>query len=207
MQVEFHRHLSRQFSIAFDVYLQIRCRIAAIVTESLQRDSPNWHLQHACPACTYVLTDEETLIFKMLYAMDGNDSLKRVLRRSLDDDDSLGTSSELPTGQLFTSDRYLSRTFVDQFARESAMAGDEVCTNYRLSLELNVCQYQLQAAENLCEGRWKNMDDTRTKKAWGIYDETGIFVAVCRHGFCLAIVDMVQSGELSAMSTFCLSMT
>jgi len=51
----------------------------------------------------------------MLYAMDGNDSLKRVLRRSLDDDDSLSISSELPTGQLLTSDRYLSRNFVDQF--------------------------------------------------------------------------------------------
>ncbi|KAG1862841.1 hypothetical protein DFJ58DRAFT_839350 [Suillus subalutaceus] len=53
-----------------------------------------------CPACTYTLTDEEKLHFKILYAMDGNDSLKRILRRSLDDDDdSLGLSSELPTGQ------------------------------------------------------------------------------------------------------------
>jgi hypothetical protein len=40
------------------------------------------------------------------------------------------------------------------------------------------------------------MDDIKTKKAWGIYDETGIFVAVCRHGFSLVIADMVQSGEL-----------
>jgi hypothetical protein len=40
------------------------------------------------------------------------------------------------------------------------------------------------------------MDTARTNKAWGIYDETGIFVAVCRHGFCLLIADMVQSGEL-----------
>ncbi|KAG1836183.1 hypothetical protein DFJ58DRAFT_735173 [Suillus subalutaceus] len=39
------------------------------------------------------------------------------------------------------------------------------------------------------------MDDAKTKKAWGIYDETGVFVAVCCHGFCLLIADMVQSGE------------
>lgn len=60
--------------------------------------------------------------------MDGNDSLKRVLRRSLDDDDdSLGESSKLPTGQLLVSDRYLSRDFVDQFAWDTPCAmGDSV---------------------------------------------------------------------------------
>ncbi|KAG1805959.1 uncharacterized protein BJ212DRAFT_1449487 [Suillus subaureus] len=41
------------------------------------------------------------------------------------------------------------------------------------------------------------MDDGKTKKSWGIYNETGIFVAVCRHGLCLLITDMVQSRELA----------
>ncbi|KAG2108078.1 hypothetical protein DEU56DRAFT_874537 [Suillus clintonianus] len=178
--VSFHRHLSRQFSIAFDLYLQVRRSVAAMVAESLRHNTPDWHVKHACPACTYKLTDEPELTFSLLYAMDGNDSLKRVLRRSLDTDESLGTSSELPTGQQLASDRYLSRTFVDQFARDSTTAGDEDAH-----------------LENLCEARWKNMDDTKTKKAWGIYDETGIFVAVCRHGFSLLVADMVQSGELA----------
>lgn len=40
------------------------------------------------------------------------------------------------------------------------------------------------------------MDEEKTKRAWGIYDETGIFTAVCQHGFSLLIVDMVQSGKL-----------
>jgi hypothetical protein len=97
-----------------------------MVAESLQRDSPDWRLKHACPTCMYVLTDEPNLTFSLLYAMDGNDSLKRVLRRTLDTDDSLGTSCELPTGQQLKSDRYLSRTFVDKFARDSGTAGDEV---------------------------------------------------------------------------------
>ncbi|KAG1780720.1 hypothetical protein EV702DRAFT_1023402 [Suillus placidus] len=183
-EVEFRRHLSRQFSIAFDAYLQVRRNTAAMVAESLQRDSPDWRLKHSCPACRYELVDEEQLTFSMLYAMDGNDSLKRVLRRSLDPDgdESLGPSSELPTGQQLTTDRYLSRAFVDQFARDSAhtAAVDEDTP-----------------ANNSCAGRWKNMDDTKTKKAWGIYDETGVFVAVCRHGVVLLIADMVQSGELT----------
>ncbi|KAG2029540.1 hypothetical protein BDR03DRAFT_1044137 [Suillus americanus] len=114
--VQFHRHLSCQFLIALDLYLQIRRVVASL----------------------------------------------------------------LPTGQLLVSDCYLSRDFVDQFARDSLhTTGDN------------------SPADNSCKGRWKNMDDAKTKKAWGIYDETGIFVAVCRHGFCLLITDMVQSGELA----------
>jgi hypothetical protein len=39
-----------------------------------------------------------------------------------------------------------------------------------------------------------------TARMWGIFDETGIFLALCRHGFVLVVVDMVQSGELSVAS-------
>jgi hypothetical protein len=35
-----------------------------------------------------------------------------------------------------------------------------------------------------------------TAKIWGIFEETGIFIALCRHGFTLLIVDMIRSGEL-----------
>ncbi|KAG2061021.1 hypothetical protein BDR06DRAFT_979256 [Suillus hirtellus] len=160
--VAFHRHLS------------------PMVAESLQCDSPDFRLKHACPTCTYMLEDEPKLTFSLLYTMDGNDSLKRVIQRSLDTDDSLGTSSELPTGQQLMSNHYLSRTYVDQFAQDSTTADDEVVH-----------------AENSCEGHWKNMDDMKTKKAWGIYDKTGIFVAMCRHGFTLLVADMIQSGELA----------
>ncbi|KAG1864923.1 hypothetical protein DFJ58DRAFT_714764 [Suillus subalutaceus] len=188
--VEFHRHLSRQFSIAFDLFLQIRHSIAALIAKSLQCNTPDWRcvrrLKHACPACTYELKDEEELTFRLLYAMDGNDSLKQVLRRSLghDADDCVAPSSEVPTGQQLTSDCYLPRAFVDQYSQDlaqTATAGDE----------------EDAAAENTCAGRWKNMDDTKTKKAWGIYDETGVFMAVCRYRFSLLIADMVQSGELA----------
>jgi hypothetical protein len=40
------------------------------------------------------------------------------------------------------------------------------------------------------------MKDNITKKMWVIFDETGIFLALCHHGFSLIIADMVQSGEL-----------
>jgi hypothetical protein len=34
------------------------------------------------------------------------------------------------------------------------------------------------------------------KKMWQMFTETGIFVAVCRHGLLLLLCDMIQSGEL-----------
>ncbi|KAH7904826.1 hypothetical protein BJ138DRAFT_1119044 [Hygrophoropsis aurantiaca] len=182
--VEFHRYLSRQFSIAYDLYLRMLNEVNSLVAEALQRDSPDWRLKHACPACTYTLQHEEKLTFSMLYAMDGNDSLKRVLRRLVTDDDpeGLGPSSELPTSQAVTSDRYLSRAFVNQFSDKSQEKhGDK----------------NGATEDNPCSGRWKNMDDEKTKRMWGVYDETGIFLSVCRHGFSLVIADMVQSGELA----------
>lgn len=50
--------------------------------------------------------------------------------------------------------------------------------------------------QSACEERWKNLSEELTSKMWGIFDETGIFVALCRHGFVLLITDMVRSGEL-----------
>lgn len=34
-----------------------------------------------------------------------------------------------------------------------------------------------------------------TNRMWGVFDETGVFIVFCRHGFALTITDMVRSGE------------
>ncbi|KAG0693826.1 hypothetical protein DFH29DRAFT_1006902 [Suillus ampliporus] len=95
-----------------------------------------------------------------------------------DNDPSLQLSTELPSTQFVGGDRYLSREYIEQFATDSPvdmMANDD--------------------EDNPCAGRWKNMRDDKTKKMWGVFDESGVFLAVCRHGFSLVIADMVQSGE------------
>ena len=88
------------------------------VQAALRRDSPDWHLKHACPACTYKLKNEQPLLFKMLYTMDGNDSLRWILRQSTsqDDDGTLGPLSELPSACKVPGDRYLSHEDVDKWA-------------------------------------------------------------------------------------------
>ncbi|KAG0698993.1 hypothetical protein DFH29DRAFT_983677 [Suillus ampliporus] len=180
------------FLIAFDLYIQIGGCVDSLVTAALRRDMPDWCLKHTCPSCTYELQDEQSLRLRLLYAMDGNDSLKWILCRTIGmDDDNIGPSSELPTPQQVSGDQYLTREYVDQWSREVLNSADNE--------EVKNCSTRMSAEseDNLCTGCWKNMDDEKTKKAWGIYDETGIFLAVCRHGFSLLLADMVQSGELA----------
>jgi hypothetical protein len=40
------------------------------------------------------------------------------------------------------------------------------------------------------------MVNDANEKAQGMYNKTGGFMAFCRHGFVLVIIDMIQSGEL-----------
>ncbi|KAJ7321900.1 hypothetical protein DFH08DRAFT_1030550 [Mycena albidolilacea] len=78
--VAFRPYLCQQFTVAYDLYLEMRCQTDKQVMRALGRDS-SWRLKHACPACTYKLTGEDALIFDMLVTMDGNDSLKQSHER------------------------------------------------------------------------------------------------------------------------------
>ena len=56
-------------------------------------------------------------------------------------------------------------------------------------------------AENTaCTDRWTNLSEDSKKKMWGTFDETGIFIAACRHGVTLLFCDMIKSGELYAFT-------
>lgn len=59
-----------------------------------------------------------------------------------------------------------------------------------------ISEAKKQAIE-ACVRNWKAAaSDDKKKSMWEIFDETGIFAAVCRHGMILIILDMVRSGEL-----------
>ena len=47
-----------------------------------------------------------------------------------------------------------------------------------------------------CIERWKNAGPDERKKMVTLFEETGIFIASCRHRMVLAACDMVKSGEL-----------
>ncbi|KAJ7284754.1 hypothetical protein C8J57DRAFT_1432084 [Mycena rebaudengoi] len=157
----FRLYHTQQFTICYDLYLELRQRVHSRVQKALGRDAPDHRLKTACPACTYKLEGEADLIFSMLIMMDGNDSLKRM-----------GTPKG---GAAAGGNYYLSREKVDLWAKE------------RLASLVNTSKDPEEA--NTCEEWWKNI--------CGIFDETGVFVALCRHGFVLLLADMVRSGELA----------
>ncbi|KAI6153043.1 hypothetical protein BKA82DRAFT_4326878 [Pisolithus tinctorius] len=189
--VPFHNHHSHQFSIVLNIYLQILALISNLVHQALQCNQPDWRLKHGCPSCTYELQDKPTMQFKMLFAQDRNDSLKRVVTRVLDDnlnDASPLTPSHPMLEGVFHHEQYLTCDFVKKFASRQQ-------TGHSIIAE--------DGDGNLCVEHWKNMKDSATQKMWSIFDETGVFIAVCQHGFCLLIADMVQSDEHHAHSRLC----
>ncbi|KAJ7134942.1 hypothetical protein C8R43DRAFT_894543 [Mycena crocata] len=196
--VAYKPYLCQQFSIAYDLYLDLRRRVDERVMKALGRDS-TWRMRHACPACTYKLEGEDQLIFDMLTTMDGNDSLKRVLRRTkttMEENELgepiLGSSKERVDNRDASDGYMLSREKVDRWARTRLAEVLPMQTSSEVSAGVNGSN-----GENPCAERWKNMINDVTSKMWGIFDETGIFLALCRHGFVLVLADMIRSGELA----------
>ncbi|KAF8187398.1 hypothetical protein K438DRAFT_1907534 [Mycena galopus ATCC 62051] len=169
---------------AFKPYIDKR------VKKALQRDLKDWRLKNCCPACTYKLKGEGQLYFSMLATCDGNNSLKRVLRKDkgfTEDGVPLRGGCERPDPREASAggDYFISRPEVDPWVKE------------RLAEEVVLPDILDPEEASACEERWKNLSDELTSKMWGIFNETGIFIALCRHSFVLLVADMVRSGELA----------
>ncbi|KAF8151136.1 hypothetical protein K438DRAFT_1623939 [Mycena galopus ATCC 62051] len=197
----FKPYSAQQFTTCFDLYLGILEEVDKRVKKALQRDSKDWRLKNCCPACTYKLEGEGQLYFSMLATCDGNNSLKRVLRKDkgfTEDGVPLRGGCERPDPREASAggDYFISRPEVDRWVKERL--AEEVV----LPVSFSVCGTHFQdildpEEVSACEERWKNLSDELTSKMWGIFDETGIFIALCRHSFVLLVADMVRSGELA----------
>lgn len=120
----FKSYLAEQFRISFDVYLAIRRNVDKLIMKALGHDSPNWRVKNACPACLYKLKDEPTLPeFDLLATMDGNDSLKRLVRREAeapqdDGEPLLGEARERKDERDGRGDYILSPEVVNKWEKE-----------------------------------------------------------------------------------------
>jgi len=186
--VPFKSYLSYQFSIALNLYLSIWTSTKHAVQVALLRDTEDWHLRYLCPLCTYTLVDKEKLKFSMLYTVDGNDSLKRILWQEAvlpmlteADEPVLGESSESTDTRQAGKGVYLTREQVDEWSKEIL----EV---------LNIPNDNDE--DSPCAEHWKNMKTELTARMWGIFEETGLFLALCHHSFVLLLANMVCSGKL-----------
>ncbi|KAK7007335.1 hypothetical protein R3P38DRAFT_3281563 [Favolaschia claudopus] len=185
-------YLGRQFGIAYDLYLDIRAAVDKRVLVALGRDSPNWRLKNACPACLYKLEGESSIPLPILGTIDGNNSLKRFWRREreqvrADGTTAPGASKEYMDNRVAPGDYYLTRQEVDEWAKDGPMG----------LVKDFVPGSSLPDEGDGCTERWQNMSEDATARSYGMYDETGIFPALCRHGFVFVVADMVKSGELA----------
>ncbi|KAJ7692310.1 hypothetical protein B0H14DRAFT_2419861, partial [Mycena olivaceomarginata] len=183
--------LVAQFSVVFDVYLVIRTAVDKRMQVALGRDTPHWHLKNACPCCLYKLEGEPFLKIPLMGTFDGNNSLSHFwLHEKVELDKGVftpGTSKERVDDRVAPGDYYLMRDDVDKWGKEGV---EDLMKSFASNVEDN-------NKEDGCSERWQNMKEDMTSCAYRMYDETGFFPALCRHGFVLKVVDMVKSGELS----------
>lgn len=112
-------YLYQQFSIAFDVYIEIRQNVRGKVLKMLNRSDPLWRVKQGCTACSYRLKGEPTLRFSRLLTFDGNDSAKRILRRTKGDGEDTGRVAERLDGRNGGGDYFLPRDAVNKWAKEN----------------------------------------------------------------------------------------
>ena len=77
-QIPYQNYLANQFTIAYDLYLEVLHKVNLQVNVALGRTAPNWCLQNSCPACMYELEGEPELPASFQCEFDGNNSLKRT---------------------------------------------------------------------------------------------------------------------------------
>ncbi|KAF7300392.1 hypothetical protein HMN09_00922700 [Mycena chlorophos] len=180
-------HLTVQFTVAYDLLLHAREILRLRVGRVLGRDGPDWRLKNGCPCCTYRVRGKTCLHPAVCITVDGNDSAKRFDRRERAEDGTPGVSLHRDDNRVAPRDYYLSREFVDQYGKD---VPEELLKSF-------VPDPEFDEDGDGCGDTWENMNEGKTGKSWGMYDETGIFVGLCRHSFVLKICDMVRSGELA----------
>ncbi|KAJ3924302.1 MAG: hypothetical protein NXY57DRAFT_970235 [Lentinula lateritia] len=186
----FKPYLMQQFSSAYDAYLEVRSRIQKLVAQALGQDSPTWRILHACPCCQNELEEDDPLEIRMMVAMDGNDSLKRVECCKDAAEDSLaevagsGVVERMDPRQA-GSNYFISRVLVNEWVEG----------NWKNAL-VSVPQDSFRDwvwKTGRCEEKWHNASDKNTGKSWAKFDENGIFLLICRHSLVLSLSDMVKS--------------
>ncbi|KAH7904735.1 hypothetical protein BJ138DRAFT_1106572 [Hygrophoropsis aurantiaca] len=189
-QMPYRPYLSSQFSAAYDIYLEIIYRVDGQIKAALHHDTPNWRLLNACPPCFYQLKDEPELDIAYLVTMDGNNSLKRW-------GSWLYGGTPRSDSRKPRSDYWLSPEAVDRFK-------DEVTSKPRIPNSNDVPLDDWEDSDSTtdspmfdCVKRWRNAGPEQRKKVFQVYDESGVFIAACRHRFVLVACDMIRSGELA----------
>ncbi len=141
-----------------------------------------------------------------MFCMDGNNSLKRMAP--------VGKRKVGDTRIFVESDYYLPVDFVNSFAnevksRQQQPRADLVPPEPEVEDDADEPAPPAPSGDqegdptdgaagdpSPCATNWKAAAVDEAKRSWAIFEETGVFVCACPHGFVLWLVDMIRSGEL-----------
>ncbi|KAK0229527.1 hypothetical protein EDD85DRAFT_923122 [Armillaria nabsnona] len=172
--IAYEPYMHQQFTICYNLYVAILKKVEHHINQVLCHDAADYRLRNAYVACTLSLRDEPGTPIHPHYCMDGNNSLKRLQssQEKMDNHDGCGNY-------------FLSQDEVNAWSKEAI--GNTIVTDAK------------DTEGNPCADQWENMKNDINSSMWGVFDETGVFVSLCRHGFLLLATDMVQSGELHCL--------
>ncbi|KAG1724147.1 uncharacterized protein EDB91DRAFT_1239995 [Suillus paluster] len=189
LTVPYCPYLNSQFSDAYDTYLEILYHVDHRLNEALHCNR-NWRLLNACPCCTYKLEDEPPLALEWLVCIDDNNSLKRWVSSTY------GLTAREDSRKP-RSDYWVNWTTVDEFKDEVRRSAPSKSNSDQQDdwEDLGTVPVESRTSFN-CTEQWRNAELEQRKKMFSVFDESGIFIAACRHRFVLLACDMVQSGEL-----------
>jgi hypothetical protein len=191
------------FSQAFDVFSDVQRKLQRRVDAALGRDILNWDMKNGCPACAFEVSslcktrfsafifsqqpDEERLVPARMHAIDGCDSQKRAKTAGPCDK------------RVFDGKYFLSRSFVDGFKDEvkshaAAQKADKSLANV-VELEDGFA-FPEDEQDDRCGSNWKAATSKELPPASKeVFEQTGVFACLCRHGIVEFLIEFVQSGE------------
>ncbi|KAJ7722863.1 hypothetical protein B0H14DRAFT_2642048 [Mycena olivaceomarginata] len=153
----------------FDAYLSIRAEVDRRVRRELGRDTPNWLLKNTCPAgltsrgraetdagrCSGPKTAQLPQAFE-----------RRQRELSFHRQHYSGRVQGALDNRVAPGDFFLPRDYVEEFAKDTVDVFDEGVLR----------RVRRRTKGRGCDERWENMkEDVYPARAWGMYDETGIF--------------------------------
>ncbi|KAG1899504.1 uncharacterized protein F5891DRAFT_953753 [Suillus fuscotomentosus] len=181
-------YLNIQFSAAFDIYLEILHRVKQCLLAALNHDTLDWRMLNSCLACFYKLEDELVLQFDQLVSINSNNSLKCW-------DSSIYSSNQHIDSCKAWSDYWLDPCDVDQFKDESDHTMQRDTNDNNWEDEMITAEGTTPALN--CVNQWHNAGlDTCKKMFAAVFDQSGIFIAVCHHRFVVLACNMIWNGEL-----------
>ncbi|PPQ79249.1 hypothetical protein CVT24_007507 [Panaeolus cyanescens] len=204
-QIPYRRHWRSALADAFDVFLAIKRNVDRLVQKELGRDTEHWRALNACPPSEsdnyeYKQLEEETpLKYRVLLAIDGNDSTKRMGPVGL---------RQVADGRVYECDYFIPNEEVNQWTLSDVRAakGPEVPEDDDGDDNLwededddekipNASPDGVDTKVSECVRNWKAAQSDSKKRTMGMFEETGWFAGGCRHGLIFWVADMIRSGE------------